>query len=115
MNQVYEWEGGRVRQLTHGPFEHRNATWAPDGERIALRSTRDAEHGIYLMDPLRLSPQRVGTVSPEHGVPFFSPDGSTPLLTPSGPEGTRVSTLDLRTEVITPVPGACVGMQGGQP
>ena len=37
---VVSFPGGRVRRITDGPYDVRDATWSPDGKRIAFLSNR---------------------------------------------------------------------------
>lgn len=82
---------GRVTRLTSSGAADRAAVFSPDGQSIAFQSTRDGEPAAtYVMDAGGTNPRRIGSVRPEHGAPFFSPDGGWLLINPQGPRGREI-------------------------
>lgn len=96
---------GRVARLTVSAHTDRSAVFSPDGNSVAFLSTRDGEPAAaYVMGIGGTTARRIGTVRPEYGVPFFSPDGSWLLVNPSGARGREIWRLrvdDGRTDVLS--------------
>jgi acylaminoacyl-peptidase len=75
-------EGGTARQLTTGPFDHGQPTWAPDGRAILFSANRvaDAEHDpgesdIYEIDVATSAVRKLTSRKGPDGSPAVSPDG----------------------------------------
>jgi acylaminoacyl-peptidase len=75
-------EGGTARQLTTGPYDHGQPTWAPDGRAILFSANRvaDAEHDpgesdIYEIDVATTTVRKLTTRKGPDGSPAVSPDG----------------------------------------
>ena len=70
---------GATRNLSRASgSREKNATWSPDGTKIAFFSDRDGEHQIYIVDPLGDEPQRQLTrLAPGYRHTLrWSPDGT---------------------------------------
>jgi TolB protein len=96
VDQLYTMSpaGEDVRRLTTGPAADRSAAHSPDGKSIAFLSEREGKPGaVFLMAADGGGVRRIGRESPEHGVPFFSPDGMRLLITPSTPAGRQIWSL----------------------
>jgi TolB protein len=107
VNQLYTMapSGEEVRRLTSGPADDRTAAYSPDGRSIAFLSEREGKPGaVFLMSADGAGARRIGKEAPEHGVPFFSPDGTRLLISPSTPTGREiwsVKVADGSTEVLS--------------
>lgn len=96
-NQLYVRAGdGTVHRLTTTGSEDRAAAWSRDGSQIAFMSDRDGSPaGIFIMNADGSGARRLGTIAPEHGVPFFSPDGRRVLTTPMVDGGRAIWSLSV--------------------
>lgn len=77
-DQLYllDLDNGAVTGVTSPPGVHRGGTFSPDGRHIAFMSNRDASPAdVYVMNGDGSNRRRLTTTGPDHGVPFFSPDG----------------------------------------
>lgn len=45
---ITDAEGGRIRQLSLGPWRDSSPAWAPDGKRLAFLSDRDGTNQVYV-------------------------------------------------------------------
>jgi TolB protein len=98
VDQLYTMtpSGEDVRRLTTGPAADRTAAYSPDGKSIAFMSEREGKPAaIFLMNADGTSVRRIGKEAPEHGVPFFSPDGTRLLLSPSTSTGRQTWSLKI--------------------
>jgi TolB protein len=96
-NQLYvRAADGSVHRLTSSGSDDRGAAWSRDGRQIAFMSDRAGSPGIYLMNADGSGTRRLGTIAPEHGVPFFSPDGSRILATPMADGGQAIWSLSVK-------------------
>lgn len=97
VNQVYTLAlDGAVRQLTDDAAPSQSAAWSPDGTLIAFRSDRDgATRAVYAVQADGTGTRRIGSLAGEHGIPFFSPDGTRLLATRAGASGSEIVTLRL--------------------
>jgi Tol biopolymer transport system component len=95
VDQLYTMTlGGAVARLTRSGAADRSAAWSPDGRSIAFMSERDGvPAGVYVMSADGTGVRRVGALTPGHGVPFFSPDGTRVLTTRPGANGTEIVAL----------------------
>jgi dipeptidyl aminopeptidase/acylaminoacyl peptidase len=78
--QVYllTLETGELRQLTFAGKSNTDATWSPDGTRIAFSGTRDDLSQIYLLDLAHGGEaKKLTELSTGASGPIFSPDGKT--------------------------------------
>ena len=66
---------GYVRRLTPDNAWNVDASWSPDGRRIAYQSTRDGRSDVYVMDVANGSVRRVSDGKGFNGYPSWSPDG----------------------------------------
>src|SRR3954447_10656919 len=66
---------GEIRRLTRHDALDFNASFAPDGNRIAFVSERDGNPEIYVLDPAGSSPRRLTDCFALDDQPRFSPDG----------------------------------------
>jgi hypothetical protein len=66
---------GRLVQLTRDSSAEVNATYSPDGTRIAYVSTRDGNPEIYVMNADGTGSQRVTTTPAREDSPTWTPDG----------------------------------------
>jgi dipeptidyl aminopeptidase/acylaminoacyl peptidase len=77
---------GSPRQLTEGPFEHRQPAWSPTGREIAFRAARHPNWELGITSDVwvvRLDggePRRMTTVEGTWGSPLWSSDGQTLLV-----------------------------------
>src|SRR5262249_19179146 len=77
---IYQLSGkSQLRRLTFGGSIHSQPVWAPDGKRIAYRSSREGKAGIFVQNadgsgpPERLTTSVTGSVQE---IPFaWHPDG----------------------------------------
>lgn len=106
-------DGSERRQLTFRPTIVTYADISPDGASVSFSTLED---DVYVIDANGERLRKVAT----HAIgPHWSPDGNSLVLTCSipGKPGTernsfRLQTVDLRTGVLTPVPGSD-GLVGG--
>src|SRR5438034_1029153 len=90
-------DGTDLTRLTQSPWPEFDATWSPDGTRIAFRSQPSGDEEIWLMNPDGSEPERL-----TRGLsPAWSPDGSKiaysspgDILCPPG-RGTQCSGLSI--------------------
>ena len=71
-------DGGNPQNLTNDPADDREASWSPDGKRIAFVSERDEPRvyaDIYVMDADGSNPQRLTDHDFDDREPSWSPDG----------------------------------------
>lgn len=96
-NQLYTMTlDGSVARLMTTASDDRSGAWSPDGKRIAFMSDRESDPaGIFVVKADGTDARRLGMLTPGHGVPFFSPDGSRVLATPRGADGPEVVALRL--------------------
>jgi len=106
-NQIYSWKEGVTTRITATEFTDQSAAWSPDGQSIAFVSARDGLRGIYLMAVDGSDQRKASDIEIEHGLPFFSPDGSRLLLTPTGPSGVEIWILEIETGLAEKVPATC--------
>jgi TolB protein len=97
-NQLYTMSlDGRVTRLTTSSSDDRSGAWSPDGKMIAFMSDRESDAaGVFVMDADGTGARRLSALTPEHGVPFFSPDGARVLANPRRPAGAEVVALRVR-------------------
>jgi Tol biopolymer transport system component len=76
---IVEVPGGRVRKVI--PFtdiaDVSGLAWSPDGTRIAMAATKDAQSDIWLLDPDTGAVDRVTSDRYAELQPSWSPDGKT--------------------------------------
>ena len=75
---VMDADGGNPQNLTNDPADDREASWSPDGKRIAFVSERDEPRvyaDIYVMDADGSNPQRLTDHDFDDREPSWSPDG----------------------------------------
>ena len=76
-------DGGPVRQLTDGPFDHQYPAWSPDGRWVAFTSARHADRDedgaadVWLVAAEGGEPRRLTATAGPVSWPAFSPDGRT--------------------------------------
>ena len=66
---------GEISRLTNHSADDGNASWSPDGRRIAFMSSRDGNNEIYVMDSDGSNLRRLTNHSADDGYPSWSPDG----------------------------------------
>lgn len=104
-------ETGDHRQLTDGPYEHRQPAWSPNGYEIALSSSRrerwefHPNRDIYLLKLESGAIRQVTDGQGAWGFPAFSPDGTRIACYGSS----RLDTEFPRTEIFI------VSTEGGEP
>jgi dipeptidyl aminopeptidase/acylaminoacyl peptidase len=82
---LFDIAAKKAEQITSGDFDDRNATWSPDGTRIAFVSERDKDPDrtnnpdIFVIEAKAgATPTRLTTFpGPDEGKPAWSPDGKT--------------------------------------
>jgi dipeptidyl aminopeptidase/acylaminoacyl peptidase len=77
-------DGGAVRQITHGDFDHGSPVWSPDGEHIYFSANRNEDH--HKVNGYRNSEIYSVNVSNQTITPLtdrFGPD-SNPVISPDG-------------------------------
>jgi TolB protein len=84
-------DGTGLTRLTRSPGPEFDATWSPDGTRIAFRSERNGESEIWLMNADGSEPRRL-----TRGIsPAWSPDGSKiAYASPGFPSGISIMNAD---------------------
>jgi Tol biopolymer transport system component len=95
VNQLFTMalDGDPVR-ITGAPAPSQSGAWSPDGRWIAFKSDRGGvASAVYVMKPDGAEVRRVGSLSGEHGVPFFSPDGGRLLVQRRGATGSEIVAL----------------------
>jgi Tol biopolymer transport system component len=92
-------DGTGLTRLTGSPWPEFDATWSPDGARIAFRSERNGDSEIWLMNADGSDPHRLA-----RGIsPAWSPDGSKIAYASPGDQpcppgrGPRCSGLSIMT------------------
>jgi TolB protein len=96
-DQLYVRSRDGVMRLTSNGFNDRGATWSRDGRLISFMSDRaGSPAAIFVMNADGSGARRLGTIAPEHGVPFFSPDGRRVLATPTVGGGRQIWSLDVQ-------------------
>lgn len=79
---VLDLSSGIARQLTDGPFDHLQATWAPNGNEIALSGNRregwefSSVRDIYLVKAESGHVRQLTGGDGQWSLPSWSPDGS---------------------------------------
>jgi Tol biopolymer transport system component len=109
VDQLYTMtpDGADVVRLTDAPAADRTGAYSPDGKTIAFMSEREGKPAaIFLMHADGTHVRRIGKESPEHGVPFFSPDGRSLLLSPGLPAGRQIWSMQV-TDAATRVLSRC--------
>jgi Tol biopolymer transport system component len=99
--QVDKWRlllldvaSGRAELITDGTSNDQVPNWSPDGRLISFMSDGEGSPAaIFFMNADGTGARRVGSVAPEHGVPFFSPDGSRVLASPIVDGGRKIWSL----------------------
>jgi Tol biopolymer transport system component len=77
---VMEADGSNAYQVTFNAFPDLNATWSTDGSRIAFRSLRDGNCGIYVIDADGRNERRLAPDQLKGGIPGWSPEGNRILF-----------------------------------
>ena len=80
---VMDADGKNLQRLTENPYDDRDPSWSPDGERIVFSSQRDGHfenenvitHEIYVMDDDGGNQQRLTENRKNDKNPSWSPDG----------------------------------------
>ena len=71
---AWRGDGTGLRQHTHGPFDHREPHWSPDGDRIAFSSDRAGSYDIWVLTVADGVVERVTDAPGSEYGPAFSPD-----------------------------------------
>jgi Tol biopolymer transport system component len=80
--------GGPATAMTSSPDPSRSASWSPDGQRLFFHSARAGRPSdIYSMPSRGGDAVRLTMTSPQHGVPYASPDGHTIVFQARAEEG----------------------------
>jgi dipeptidyl aminopeptidase/acylaminoacyl peptidase len=91
---VVDARDGAAKQVTHGSFEVRSASWSPDGKRIAFSRTRDGRDAhrtdIWVMDADGGSARQITRDVASVQSPSWSPDGRYILFGGSEIDGDSV-------------------------
>jgi dipeptidyl aminopeptidase/acylaminoacyl peptidase len=82
---LFDIAAKKAEQITSGDFDDRDATWSPDGTRIAFVSERDKDPDrtnntdIYVIDAKAgATPTKLTSFAgPDNGKPAWSPDGKS--------------------------------------
>ncbi len=102
-------DGSERLRLSDPPIYALNPRWSPDGKQIAFWGAKTGEPDkIYTVSTSGGPPEQLlpGDAVPRYE-PNWSPDGNTLLFEQALPNGMRtLEFLDLRTNRVTPVPGA---------
>ena len=69
-------DGSNQIRLTDDPAEDFQATWSPEGNRIAFGSDRDGNDDIYVMDADGSNVVRLTDDPDDDFSPDWSPDGT---------------------------------------
>lgn len=86
-------EGGTVRQVTQGDFDHLTPAWAPDGSRIAYAGNPDADADLTNIADVWTMPFSA-TASDGAGTPRRLTRGLGPAQSPAwSPDGTHIAYL----------------------
>jgi Tol biopolymer transport system component len=112
---VSEPDGSQPRDVTPRGFDSASeATWSPDGGRIAFvvaagdpsaDKPEDWNEEVYVMDADGSNPHRLTTTpGNDHWPPSWSPDGRRLVYSADGVHGSsEVATVDLETLEVTPL------------
>lgn len=75
--QIYRMDddGARFAALTQGPRDNTNASWSPDGQRIAFISSRNGTPQVMVMNADGSAQRAVSAPGEMANLPTWSPDG----------------------------------------
>ncbi|KTG09111.1 peptidase S9 [Haloprofundus marisrubri] len=101
----YDTESGETEQLTEYAFPAGNASFSPDGERVAYAAndTENLEnYDAYVMNADGSEKQKldVGTVGTEVGPSDWHPDGDAVLVTDNSEDLGRAGVYDLESDEV---------------
>ncbi|MFD9890508.1 amidohydrolase family protein [Amycolatopsis sp. NPDC059027] len=70
-------DGTGLRQLTHGPYDHREPRFSPDGKKIACSSdAENGSYGIHLLEVASGTSSVLTRTGEQECEPAWSPDGT---------------------------------------
>jgi len=73
---VMRTDGTGLQQLTDDPYDHREASWSPDGKQIAFGSNRSGKYEMWLINADGGALRQISRMPHEQAVsPIWSPDG----------------------------------------
>ncbi|MDT7782447.1 MAG: hypothetical protein QOF58_866, partial [Pseudonocardiales bacterium] len=112
-------DGGGLKQLTNGKYDHREPAFSPDGTKIAFVSDRAGSYGVHVLDVASGAITQLTGLPDEAAAPQWSRDGKR-IIFISGNATVDTVTLDGKRERLVTAPagaqlfGAAFG-SGDQP
>ncbi|MFI6095621.1 DPP IV N-terminal domain-containing protein [Lentzea sp. NPDC051213] len=100
-------DGGGLKQLTSGKYDHREPAFSPDGTKIAFVSDRAGSYGVHLLDVRTGAVTQLTGVPDEAAAPQWSKDGKR-IIFVVGNNAVDVVSLDGKRERLITAPA---GMQ----
>ncbi|MGW6929501.1 amidohydrolase family protein [Lentzea sp. NPDC054927] len=99
-------DGGGLRQLTSGKFDHREPAFSPDGTKIAFVSDRAGSYGVHVLDVATNAITQLTGVPDEAAAPQWSGDGTRIIFTVGNTAVDVVSLDGKRERLVTGPAGA---------
>ncbi len=100
-------DGSERRQLTFPPLRVLLPRWSPDGKQIAFNAMRPGETwNVYLVSSEGGTPQRLLPSEKSQMDVNWSPDGRSLIFGSAGDPASPISTLDLGSKRVSPLPGS---------